>query len=64
MKQVAHIQTDIQFKLRKGMDLMKKWRQGDNGYFQHLERIEHLPESYRQFLKEVLRRKQYTEVRT
>ena len=44
------------------MDLMKKWRQGDNGYFQHLERIQHLPESYRQFLKEILRRKKYTEV--
>ena len=41
---------------------MKKWRQGDNGYFQHLERIQHLPESYRQFLKEILRRKKYTEV--
>lgn len=44
MKQVAHIQTDIQFKLRKGMELMKRWRQGDNGYFQHLERIHQLPE--------------------
>jgi hypothetical protein len=44
MKQVAHIQTDIQFKLRKGMELMKRWRQGDNGYFQHLERIQQLPE--------------------
>lgn len=45
-----------------GMDLMKKWRTGDNGYFQHLEKTQHLPESYRHFLVEILRRKKYTEV--
>lgn len=62
MKKVAHLQTDIQYKVRKGMDLMKKWRTGDNGYFQHLDKIQHFPELYRQFLKEVIRRRKYTEV--
>eukprot|EP00602_Paraphysomonas_sp_CaronLab_P004969 CAMPEP_0185028656 /NCGR_PEP_ID=MMETSP1103-20130426/14526_1 /TAXON_ID=36769 /ORGANISM="Paraphysomonas bandaiensis, Strain Caron Lab Isolate" /LENGTH=783 /DNA_ID=CAMNT_0027563141 /DNA_START=343 /DNA_END=2694 /DNA_ORIENTATION=+ len=61
MRQVAVIQTDIQFKLKKGLELMKKWRQGHNGYFQHLERIQSLPEAYRDFLYEVIRRKKYTE---
>ena len=63
MRQVAVIQTDIQFKLKKGLELMKKWRQGHNGYFQHLERIQSLPEAYRDFLYEVIRRKKYTEVK-
>ncbi|CAE7342681.1 unnamed protein product [Symbiodinium microadriaticum] len=60
MRQVAVIQTDIQFKLKKGMDLMKKWRHGHNGYFQHLERMQSLPEAYRDFLLEVIRRNRYT----
>jgi hypothetical protein len=44
MQRVATIQTEIQFKLKKGMELMKKWRHGHNGYFQHLERMQSLPE--------------------
>ena len=30
MRSVATVQTDIQFKLKKGMEVMKKWQQGHN----------------------------------
>ena len=61
LRGIAAVQTDIQFKLKKGMELMTRWRQGHNGYFQHLERIKSLPEAYATFLGEMIRRAKYTE---
>mmetsp|Transcript_297 Transcript_297/g.561 ORF Transcript_297/g.561 Transcript_297/m.561 type:complete len:884 (+) Transcript_297:114-2765(+) len=61
LRGIAAVQTDIQFKLKKGMELMTRWRQGHNGYFQHLERIRSLPEAYATFLCEMTRRAKYTE---
>lgn len=61
LRSIAAVQTDIQFKLKKGMELMTRWRQGHNGYFQHLEKIKALPEAYATFLNEMIRRKKYTE---
>lgn len=61
MRTVATIQTDIQFKLKKGLELMRKWRQGHNGYFQHLEHVANMPEAYHGFLHEVMRRQSFNE---
>ena len=61
LRDIATIQTDIQYKLKKGMELMTRWRQGHNGFFQHLERIRSLPEAYATFLFEMARRRKYTE---
>jgi hypothetical protein len=44
MREIAVIQTDIQFKLKKGLELMRKWREGHNGYFEHLESVINLPD--------------------
>jgi hypothetical protein len=61
LRDISAVQTDIQFKLKKGMELMTRWRQGHNGYFQHLERIRSLPEAYATFLHEMIRRGKYTQ---
>lgn len=41
---------------------MKKWHQGHNKYFIHLEHVAKLPESYTGFLKEIRRRKSFNKV--
>ena len=41
---------------------MKKWHQGHNKYFIHLEHVAKLPESYTGFLKEIRRRKNFNKV--
>jgi Autophagy protein ATG17-like domain len=62
MRAIASVQTDIQFKLKKGLELMKKWHQGHNKYFIHLEHVAKLPESYTGFLKEIRRRKSFNKI--
>ena len=62
MKAIASVQTDIQFKLKKGLELMKKWHQGHNKYFIHLEHVAKLPQAYQSFLREIGRRKNFNTV--
>lgn len=59
MRRVSAIQTEIQYKLKKGLELMRKWRKGHNGYFLHLEHVESLPQAYLSFLREIMRRRMY-----
>jgi hypothetical protein len=56
MKSISLVQTDIQFKLKKGLEVMKKWHQGHNKYFSHLEHVAKLPAAYEKFLLEIERR--------
>lgn len=42
---------------------MKKWHQGHNKYFIHLEHVAKLTESYKGFLKELVRRRSFNQVR-
>lgn len=44
LKEIAATQTEIQYKLKTGLNLMRKWREGHNGYFEHLESVLNLPE--------------------
>lgn len=46
MRDIASIQTEIQFRLKKGLDLMRKWREGHNDYFEHLESVILLPQVF------------------
>ena len=62
MKAIASVQTDIQFKLKKGLELMKKWHQGHNKYFVHLEHVAKLPESYQGLIDEIKRRHEFNKV--
>ena len=62
MKAIASVQTDIQFKLKKGLELMKKWHQGHNKYFIHLEHVAKLPESYQGLIDEIKRRHEFNKV--
>ena len=59
MKSIAVIQTDIQTKLKKGMEIIKKWKQGHNSYFDHLDVIDSLPMTYLYFLMDIVRRANY-----
>lgn len=62
MRDIAVLQTDIQYKLKKSLELMKKWKDGHNGYFQHLEYVCNLSETYEKFLQEIVRRKRAAEL--
>jgi hypothetical protein len=59
MRQIALLQTDIQYKLKRDVDWMKKLSQGHNEYFVHLEQIEKLPVVYQHLLNEIVRRRNY-----
>lgn len=59
MRQIALLQTDIQYKLKRDVDWMKKLTQGQNEYFLHLEQIEKLPIIYQHLLNEIVRRRNY-----
>jgi len=61
MRAVAAVQTEIQYKLKKGLEAMKKWLQGHNSYFGHLEHVARMPTAYVAFLREVVRRKGFSE---
>lgn len=58
---MASVQTDIQ-KLKKDMDLMKKWYDGHSEYFGHLESLGKMPKAYESFLCEIIRRRAYNKV--
>jgi hypothetical protein len=62
MKGIATVQTDIQYKLKKGLELMKKWQKGHNEYFYHLEHVGKLPNAYESLLNEIVRRNAYTNI--
>lgn len=62
MKCIATVQTDIQYKLKKGLELMKKWHKGHNEYFYHLEHVGKLPNAYESLLNEIVRRNAYTNI--
>jgi len=61
MQQTAVIQSDIRFKLKTSLEWIYERVREHNGYFKHLQNIRFLPEAYRDFLYEVIRRRQYTE---
>ena len=62
MRQIAMLQTDIQYKLKQDVGWMKKLTQGHNEYFVHLEKIEKLPVIYHHLLNEIARRRSYNDL--
>ena len=52
-------QTDIQYKLKRDVDWMKKLISGHNEYFLHLQNITKLPFIYHHTLNEIVRRRSY-----
>ena len=59
MRKIAAIQTDIQFKLKKGLDIMRKWQKGHNEYFNHLDSLSKIPDAYESLLLEIIRRQRF-----
>lgn len=59
MRQIALLQTDIQFKLKRDVEWMRKLTAGHNEYFLHLEQIAKLPIVYQHLLNEIVRRRNY-----
>lgn len=59
MRQIALLQTDIQFKLKRDVEWMRKLTVGHNEYFLHLEQIAKLPTLYQHLLNEIVRRRNY-----
>lgn len=64
MRSIAQLQTDIQYRLKKDVDWMKKMTNGSNEYFKHLEHLTALPTAYDNLLQEIVRRKAYNGVFT
>lgn len=62
LRRVAVLQTEIQFKLKKDVDWMKRLSTGKNEYFSHLEQLASLPKTYSHLLKEISRRNSYNKL--
>ena len=52
-------QTDIQYKLKRDVEWMKKLNSGHNEYFLHLQNVTKLPIVYHHTLNEIVRRRSY-----
>eukprot|EP01032_Pedospumella_encystans_P013316 gene13316-15338_t len=59
MRQIALLQTDIQYKLKRDVEWMKKLNSGHNEYFLHLQNVTKLPIVYHHTLNEIVRRRSY-----
>lgn len=60
LREIAAVQTDVQFKLKKEMEWIKKWiNAGGDGYFRHLCQISELPVHFEELLQEIRRRNRY-----
>jgi hypothetical protein len=60
LRSIAEIQSEIQFKLKKDVDWLKKWISAANdGYYTHLFHITELSNYYHSMLLEIRRRKRY-----
>jgi len=60
LREIAAVQTDIQFKLKKEMEWIKKWiNAGGDGYFRHLCQISEFPVHFEELLQEIRRRNRY-----
>jgi hypothetical protein len=60
LRSIAEIQSEIQFKLKKDVDWLKKWISSSNdGYYTHLFHITELSSHYQAMLLEIRRRKRY-----
>jgi hypothetical protein len=62
MRRIARFQTDIQYRLKRDVEWMRKWTSGHNEYFKHLEHLAQLPGAYQHLLHEIVRRKAYNGV--
>lgn len=58
LRKIAGLQTSIQYKLKKDVDWIKKWNSSRAEYFEHLEKISKLPQSYHRLICEVVRRRE------
>lgn len=59
LRRVAELQTEMHSRLKKGIDLVKKWAKGHNQYFEHLDQLSKLPEIYNAMLVEIDRRRTF-----
>lgn len=59
LRKVADLQTMMQVRLKKEIEVVKKWSKGNNQYSSRLELISKLPDAYEAFLYEIDRRRQF-----
>ena len=59
LRRVAELQTEMHSRLKKGIDLVKKWAKGHNQYFEHLDQLSKLPKVYSCMVGEIARRRAY-----
>lgn len=58
LRLIAAIQTDVQYRLKRDIDWMKKLSSGQNEYFHHLQQLVDLPSLYKKLVMEIMRRRE------
>jgi hypothetical protein len=62
LRKIALVQSDIQYKVKKEIDWMKKLLLGSReGFYKHLSQLYHLPKHYLQLERELARRNAYNQ---
>lgn len=59
MRTLSTIQSEMQNNLKQRLKLLKKYSEGHNQYFQHLENVINFPRAYEKLLIELMRRKSF-----